>query len=68
MVHHLLTPHVFVWFGELNELIHRHHIPHNLRGVGWGGGGGAGGGVGVGVWRGVRQSVGIALRRRPWMT
>jgi hypothetical protein len=28
-IHHLLTPHFFVWFVELNELIHHHLIPHN---------------------------------------
>jgi hypothetical protein len=29
IVHHLLTPHFFVWFVELNELINHHLIPHS---------------------------------------
>jgi hypothetical protein len=29
LVHHLLTPHFFVWFVEWNELIHHHLIPHS---------------------------------------
>jgi hypothetical protein len=30
IVHHLLTPHFFVWFVEWNELIHHHYISHKL--------------------------------------
>jgi hypothetical protein len=30
IVHHLLTPHFFVWFVELSELIHHHLIPHSF--------------------------------------
>jgi hypothetical protein len=30
VVHHLLTPHLFVWFVEWNEFIHQHFIPHRL--------------------------------------
>jgi hypothetical protein len=29
VVHHLLTPHFFVWFVEWSELIHHHLIPHS---------------------------------------
>jgi hypothetical protein len=29
IVHHLLTPHFFVWFVEWSELIHHHLIPHS---------------------------------------
>jgi hypothetical protein len=29
LVHHLLTPHFFVWFVDWNELIHHHLIPHS---------------------------------------
>jgi hypothetical protein len=29
LVHHLITPHFFVWFVEWNELIHHHLIPHS---------------------------------------
>jgi hypothetical protein len=28
LVHHLLTPHFFVWFFKWNELIHHHLIFH----------------------------------------
>jgi hypothetical protein len=28
LVHHLLTPHFFIWFAEWNELIHHQLIPH----------------------------------------
>jgi hypothetical protein len=29
IVHHLLTPHLFVWFVEWNVLIHHHLIPRS---------------------------------------
>jgi hypothetical protein len=29
LVHHLLTPHFFVWFVEWNELINYHLVPHS---------------------------------------
>jgi hypothetical protein len=29
VVHHLLTPHFFVWFVEWSELIHHHLIHHS---------------------------------------
>jgi hypothetical protein len=29
VVHHLLTPHFFVWFVEWSELIHHHLIPRS---------------------------------------
>jgi hypothetical protein len=29
LVHHLLTPHFFVWFVKWNELIHHHLIPNS---------------------------------------
>jgi hypothetical protein len=29
LVHHLLTPHFFIWFVEWNELIYHHLIPYS---------------------------------------
>jgi hypothetical protein len=29
VVHHLLSPHFFVWFVEYSELIHHNLIPHS---------------------------------------